>query len=142
VSSQKKDNGDFKLLLTRIFVPILLLLMGATLTTASVPQNITAVQARELIEAQKDLYLLDVRTLQEYSEVRLEGATLVPIDQLLRRIAELPKDRPILVYCAVGSRSSQVVNYLAKVGYGPVYNLKGGIWAWQLRKYPVLKGSP
>lgn len=119
-----------------------LLLACATVTLASVPQNLSAVQAREMLEKNDQVYLLDVRTFQEYSQVRLAGATLIPIDQLLRRIAELPKNRPILVYCAVGSRSTQVMNYLAKIGYGPVYNLNGGIWAWQLRGYPVLKGGP
>lgn len=121
---------------------LLLLLLAATTALASVPQNLNAVQARELLEKDQQVYLLDVRTFQEYQQVRLDGAQLIPIDQLLRRIAELPKDQPILVYCAVGSRSSQVVSYLARIGYGPVYNLSGGIWAWQLRGYPVLKGGP
>lgn len=126
----------------KIITALVVLLMGGTMALAAVPENLSAVQAREMIEEDPQVYLLDVRTFQEYSEVRLEGAQLIPIDQLLRRIAELPKERPILVYCAVGSRSTQVVNYLAKIGYGPVYNLNGGIWAWQLRKYPVLKGGP
>lgn len=128
--------------LQSIFFALVLLLIGGSVVLASVPQNLSAVQAREMIEKDTQVYLLDVRTFQEYSQIRLAGANLIPIDQLLRRIAELPKDRPILVYCAVGSRSTQVVNYLAKVGYGPVYNLNGGIWAWQLRKYPVLTGGP
>ncbi|PLX87991.1 MAG: rhodanese-like domain-containing protein [Desulfuromonas sp.] len=121
---------------------VCVLLFAAGAACASVPQNISAVQARDMIAGDSQIYLLDVRTFQEYSQVRLAGAHLIPIDQLLRRIAELPKDQPILVYCAVGSRSTQVVNYLAKIGYGPVYNLNGGIWAWQLRGYPVLKGAP
>ena len=130
------------MLFQKIIIVLAVLLVGCSIALATVPQNISATQAREMIENDPQLYLLDVRTFQEYSEIRLEGATLIPIDQLLRRIAELPKDRPMLVYCAVGSRSTQVVNYLAKIGYGPIYNLNGGIWAWQLRKYPVLKGGP
>lgn len=126
----------------RMSAALIVLLLSGTMALASVPQNLSAVQALELLEKNKQVYLLDVRTFQEYSQIRLEGANLIPIDQLLRRIAELPKDRPILVYCAVGSRSSQVVNYLAKIGYGPIYDLNGGIWAWQLRGYPVLKGGP
>lgn len=129
-------------MIQRFLVAIALLLTCATVALASVPQNLSAVQAREMLEKNDQVYLLDVRTFQEYSQIRLAGANLIPIDQLLRRIAELPKDRPILVYCAVGSRSTQVMNYLAKIGYGPVYNLNGGIWAWQLRGYPVLKGGP
>lgn len=128
--------------LKKLIIVLIALLLGTGSALASVPQNLSAVQALELLEQDQQVYLLDVRTFQEYQQIRLDGATLIPIDQLLRRIAELPKERPILVYCAVGSRSSQVVNYLAKIGYGPVYNLNGGIWAWQLRGYPVLKGGP
>lgn len=128
--------------LRKLLLALLLLLAGAGSVLASIPQNLTASQARDLIEQDSQVFLLDVRTFPEYQQVRMKDARLIPIDQLLRRIAELPKDRPILVYCAVGSRSSQVVNYLAKNGYGPVYNLNGGIWAWQLRGYPVLKGGP
>ncbi len=105
-------------------------------------QNISAAQARDLLRADPGIFLLDVRTAQEYQQVRLENARLVPIDQLLKRLSELPKDRPILVYCAVGSRSSQVGNYLARLGYPKVYNLYGGIYAWKLRGYPVLQGPP
>jgi rhodanese-related sulfurtransferase len=130
------------LTLRKLLLALLLLLAGAGSVLASIPQNLTASQARDLIEQDSQVFLLDVRTFPEYQQVRMKDARLIPIDQLLRRIAELPKDRPILVYCAVGSRSSQVVNYLAKNGYGPVYNLNGGIWAWQLRGYPVLKGGP
>jgi len=105
-------------------------------------RNINADQARKIIATMDDLFLLDVRTPQEYAEVRLAGARLIPIDNFTARIAEVPKDRPILVYCAVGSRSSRVADYLARSGYSDIYNLTGGIWAWQLRGYPVLKGLP
>lgn len=109
---------------------------------AALSKNISAAQARDLLNAEPGVFLLDVRTPEEYLQIRLEGARLVPIDQLLKRIDELPQDRPILVYCAVGSRSSQVANYLARLGYPAVYNLYGGIYAWQLRGYPVIQGRP
>ena len=116
-----------------------LLLLG-TPGLASVSQNISASQAREIISADPGIFLLDVRTPEEYQQIRIEGAHLIPIDQIVKRIGELPKDRPILVYCAVGSRSSQVANYLARLGYPTIYNLNGGIYAWYLRGYPVLQG--
>ncbi len=116
------------------------LLLVGTPGHAALSQNISAAQARDLLSAEPGIFLLDVRTPEEYRQIRLEGARLVPIDQLLKRIGELPKDRSILVYCAVGSRSSQVANYLARLGYPAVYNLYGGIYAWQLRGYPVIQG--
>jgi len=95
-----------------------------------------------MLQKNPQIILLDVRTPGEYRQVRLQGARLIPIDQLMQRLGELPKDRPILVYCTVGARSSQVLRYLAGQGYPEVYNLYGGLSAWQLRGLPVLKGAP
>ena len=79
-------------------------------------QNVSPEGAYTLVTQNHELFLLDVRTPAEYRQARLEGAQLIPIDQLVNRINELPSNRPILVYCAVGSRSAQVVNYLSRRG--------------------------
>jgi len=104
--------------------------------------NVSPAQARELLSRDGRIFLLDVRTPEEFRQVRIEGARLIPIDTLTRRLGELPGDRPILVYCAVGSRSAQVAGYLAHNGYGEVYNMVGGVMGWQLRGYPVNQGGP
>jgi phage shock protein E len=109
---------------------------------AVVARSLTPQEAITLVGERSDLYLLDVRTVGEYQQVRLEGAHLIPIDQFVKRIAEVPKDRPILVYCAVGSRSAQVVSYLARQGYPELYNLTGGVYAWAQKGFPVLQGAP
>jgi len=126
----------------KIALSILFVCLSLSWAHAAAVQNIDAPSAQKLLKEHPDLYLLDVRTLQEYFEVRLEGAHLIPIDKFIDRIGEVPTDKPLLVYCAVGSRSSQVADYLARKGYPEVYNLNGGIWAWQLRHFPVLKGAP
>lgn len=127
----------------RLFQLTLLLLLfslcGSAL--AGQPKNLSAAEAIDLLRKQKNVFLLDVRTTEEHRQGHLDGAHLIPIDQLLNRIGELPRNRPILIYCAVGSRSSQVAAYLARAGYAEVYNMYGGIWAWQLRGYPIKKGS-
>ncbi len=125
----------------KILLLALFLLPAGSCWAAQV-KTVNADQARKMVAETTDLYLLDVRTPQEYAEVRMEDAQLVPINELVARLDEIPKTRPILVYCAVGSRSSQVANYLARAGYADVSNLSGGIWGWQLRGYPVLKGLP
>ncbi|MDT8442238.1 MAG: rhodanese-like domain-containing protein [Desulfuromonadales bacterium] len=119
----------------------LLLLTGATLFAARTA-NLDVDASWRLLQERGDLFLLDVRTPGEYRQFRLKDARLIPIDQLERRLAEIPRDQPILVYCAVGSRSSQVVNFLARRGYPEVYNMAGGIYSWANRGYPVLQGSP
>jgi phage shock protein E len=125
-----------------VFSFILLLVVLPVYADAVVARNLTPKEASSLIDQRKDLYLLDVRTLGEYQQVRLDGARLIPIDQLVKRLAEVPKNRPVLVYCAVGSRSAQVVNYLARKGYPEIYNLYGGIYSWAQKGYPILQGGP
>jgi rhodanese-related sulfurtransferase len=122
-----------------IAVNIGLLLAGVTLAAAAVASNIAPADALALLKKRQNTYLLDVRTPQEFQQARIAGAHLIPIDQVMQRIGELPKDRPILVYCAVGSRSAQVFSFLARRGYAEVYNLEGGIYAWAAKGYPIVR---
>lgn len=120
----------------------LLLVALPAYADAAVSGNLTPQEAFTLVGQNDGLYLLDVRTPGEYQQVRLKGAHLIPIDQFAKRLTEVPRNRPILVYCAVGSRSAQVSSYLARQGYPEIYNLSGGIYAWEQAGYPVLKGGP
>jgi rhodanese-related sulfurtransferase len=124
------------------FCFFLLLIILPVYVDAAVARNVKPQEAFSMVDQRSDLYLLDVRTLGEYQKTRLEGARLIPIDQFAKRLSEVPKNRPILVYCAVGSRSAQVVNYLARKGYPEIYNLSGGIYAWAQKGYPILQGGP
>ena len=77
-----------------------------------------------------DYTLLDVRQLREYEESRIPGATLIPLPQLSDRLDEVDPEKPVVVYCAIGGRSRAAAQLLAGEGFGEVYNLKGGIKAW------------
>lgn len=116
------------------------LLMTATATAAM--QNITAPEMQKITKQTPDIYLLDVRTLGEYTQKRIKGARLIPIDQLQRRVNEIPKNRPVIVYCEVGERSALVGRYLDQLGFQSVYNLSQGIMGWQVRGYPIESGMP
>jgi rhodanese-related sulfurtransferase len=120
----------------------LLLVMLPMLAAAATVRNVSPEEAYGMVTGREGLYLLDVRTPGEFQQARLEGASLIPINQLLSRLPEVPKNQPILVYCAVGSRSAQVVNYLARQGYPEVYNLYGGIYSWAQKGYPILQEGP
>jgi rhodanese-related sulfurtransferase len=126
----------------RVVCCIVLLFIVMPVYANAAARNLGAREAFALVGQRSDLFLLDVRTPGEYQQARLAGARLIPIDQMMKRLAEVPKDRPILVYCAVGSRSSQVVNYLARQGFPELYNLDGGIYSWAQHGYPVLQGGP
>ena len=71
--------------------------------------------------------LLDVRERDEFRAVRVEGRLFIPMSQLGARLHEIPKDRPVLVICASGSRSTSVTGYLLAQGWEDVGNVAGGI---------------
>jgi len=79
--------------------------------------------------------LLDVRTKSEFDERHLDGAVLVPVQELSRRMAEIDTltggdhDKPIVVYCRSGHRAGQAKQMLLSAGYRKVTNL-GGIDDW------------
>ncbi len=120
---------------------VMIVLLWA-LPAAALTQSLSATDAYKLLEEKRDVFLLDVRTFGEYMQTRLEGARLIPVEQVGRRLGDIPRDRPILLYCAVGSRSAQVARYLESKGFTDLYNMYGGIWAWRSRDYPVMTGTP
>lgn len=75
-------------------------------------------------------YLLDVRRGAEFAQGRIAGAANIAHTRLLARLAEVPKDRPILVQCQGGVRSARACSLLARNGYA-VTNLAGGYGAWE-----------
>jgi rhodanese-related sulfurtransferase len=75
--------------------------------------------------------LLDVRTPSERAAKAIPGSVSVPLMQLRGRLQELPRDRPILVFCAGGYRSSIAASLLQREGFGDVSEIAGGIAAWE-----------
>jgi len=73
--------------------------------------------------------LLDVRQPEEHETARIEGAVLIPLPELPGRLAELPKDLPLVVLCHHGMRSAHAVHHLREAGFDAI-NLSGGIDAW------------
>ncbi len=99
-------------------------------------KNFSVAQAKEYMEARRaDGYqLLDVRQPKEYEEGHLAGAILIPLKELPGRLGELEKEKPVIVYCAVGGRSKAAAQLLAGKDFASVYNMAGGIKAWQGRQ--------
>ena len=61
---------------------------------------------------------------------RIAGSVLIPLGELPRRHAELPRDRDIVMQCKVGARSAKAMDFLKSVGFTRVQNLRGGILDW------------
>lgn len=95
-----------------------------------------------MLQGDKTIFLLDVRTLPEFQIYRLAGAHLIPIDRFLAREKDVPKNRSILVDCKIGQRSVLVADDLARKLYPDVYDLVGGSRDGSLRKWPILRGAP
>ncbi|MGH8220811.1 MAG: rhodanese-like domain-containing protein [Steroidobacteraceae bacterium] len=82
--------------------------------------------------------VLDVREPWEREIARLTGTLDIPMNEVAARLAELPKDRDIVVMCRSGGRSAQVADYLHRMGYRAA-NLTGGILAWAQDVDPTVK---
>ncbi|MGE0108904.1 MAG: rhodanese-like domain-containing protein [Bdellovibrionales bacterium] len=77
-----------------------------------------------------DFILLDVRTRREYEAEHIEGAVLIPLDQLDARYTELPLDEEIILYCRSGRRSLLAGTLLWEKGFRKLKNLEGGMRQW------------
>jgi len=97
---------------------------------AVLSSDIDPVRLRERLQREPGLLLLDVRGDSEWAICRLDGAQLVPLPELERRLDEIDPTREIIVYCHVGIRSARAVELLLAHGYRRVHNLTGGIDAW------------
>ena len=93
-----------------------------------VPQ-ITVTELKQRMDAGEDVFILDVREPFEYQIANI-GGTLIPQGQVPQRLAEIDRDREIVVHCKAGGRSQRIAEFLKQAGYPKVANLAGGILAW------------
>lgn len=86
--------------------------------------------------------LLDVREPEEYDVSHLRDAVpALTKKQALKALDGSSPDQPVVLYCSVGYRSSEMADYLAKKGFRKVYNLEGSIFAWANEGRPVFRGD-
>src|SRR5579863_6559790 len=102
-------------------------------------ESIDVEKAAELA-ARPGMFVLDARTMEEFSDGHLKNAVLIPHTDVQAKADQLPKDKemPLLVYCRSGKRSAMACQTLAGLGYKKLYNLDGGILAWQDAGKPVV----
>jgi len=95
--------------------------------------NLNADQFQSFIDANSEgsFTILDVRQPSEYEGARIPGSQLMPLPALNERLQELDPQKPIIAYWAAGRRSRAAAQILTGRGFKQVYNLKGGIAAWQ-----------
>jgi rhodanese-related sulfurtransferase len=82
--------------------------------------------------------LLDVREPWEFEKARIEGAQLVPMNEIASRLGEIDREKAVVAICHHGGRSMQVALFLEKAGYNNVLNLAGGVDAWSRTVDPAV----
>ncbi|HXR37549.1 MAG TPA: molybdopterin-synthase adenylyltransferase MoeB [Terracidiphilus sp.] len=93
-----------------------------------IPQ-LTVKELKARRDAGQDHFLLDVREPYEVQIAQI-GGTVIPQNDVPNRLAEIPRDREIVVHCRSGARSQRIAEFLKQSGYTQVANLAGGILAW------------
>lgn len=87
--------------------------------------------------------VIDVREDSEFKQGHILNAIHIPLGNLQDKLGRLEKyrEKPIIASCATGSRSSQACHTLKQQGFAQVYNLRGGIMAWQNANLPLTKSK-
>ncbi len=104
---------------TVTFAAVGALLLAKFLLTRRAPAAVVAAKL------QAGATVLDVRTQAEFRGGSYQGAINVPLGELSSKLGRIPKDRPVVVYCASGSRSAMAARILRKAGYADVSNAGG-----------------
>ncbi len=112
--------------------------MDAILQTANALRNkmdgmadsMSPCETQQLLKQKEDIFLLDVRSPAEHNEVRIPGATLIPLGALRARLDEIPKDRLIVPFCKLSLRGFEAQIILQQAGFTNVCYMEGGVLAW------------
>ncbi|GKU79060.1 rhodanese-like domain-containing protein [Paenibacillus sp. L3-i20] len=93
-------------------------------------RTINSIEFEQERKSIQDAILIDVREPHEFKSGHIPGAKNLPLSQLSSRMNELPKDKPVFVYCQSGMRSKRAAVIFKKNGIPSIVNLQGGIMAW------------
>ncbi|HYR05597.1 MAG TPA: rhodanese-like domain-containing protein [Gallionella sp.] len=99
-------------------------------------RDITIVELEVMLQ-QGNVHVVDVRTDAEVARGRIPQGVSLPLHLLPLRLSVMDKDKPTVFYCQMGGRSAQAAAFAAANGFHDVYNLQGGITAWQCAGLPI-----
>ncbi len=100
-------------------------------------ERLSPAVAAQRLGSKEPPQIVDVRTPHEYEAKHIDGSLCIPLNHLAERARELPADRPLLVHCAGGYRSSIAASLLQQQGFGRISELAGGIAAWEAAGLPL-----
>ena len=111
---------------------------GGTTATETLPREISVAEASAMRDA--GAFILDVRQPEEWNEVHIPGATLIPLGELASRVNEVPADQEIVVVCRSGNRSKQGRDILLSAGFENVTSMAGGVNQWSAAGFETVTG--
>ncbi len=129
----RKRIGGQKLKKLMLILSILVLVTVGIVIFTSNASKITKIDVKTLQNRleNEEITLLDVREVDEYVGGHIEGAMNAPLSSLNETELPYPKDEPIYVICRSGNRSAQAAQLLKERGYTEVYDVSGGMIAWE-----------
>jgi len=112
-------------------------LLAASMAMAA-PPPVTPQQVHELqVKKDPSLLVIDVRSAEEYAAGHVPGAVNIPHDQVASRLAEIPKDKEVVLYCRSGRRSGLAAETLEANGYKNLQLMQGDMPGWEKAGLPV-----
>jgi adenylyltransferase/sulfurtransferase len=100
---------------------------------AAADATITAGELNAMQQRGDNIYLVDVREPAEWEIVKIPGAVLIPKGDLPAKLAELPQDKPVVLYCKSGVRSAESLALLKDAGFADAVHVQGGVTAWTMQ---------
>ncbi len=103
--------------------------------------NMNVQEVNTLLDENKEVVLIDVRTPDEFNQGHLEGADLINFygANFQDEVAKLDKEKEYVIYCRSGGRSGKAVNMMQQMGFKNVHNMSGGILAWNRANLKTVK---
>jgi rhodanese-related sulfurtransferase len=106
---------------------------------------VNEIEVKELFEVlkskQKGVLVIDVRTYEERKEGYIEGTLHIPLSEVLFTGLELAKENTLYFQCKSGVRSANACVSLMQIGFDKVFNIKGGIFAWEREGFKIKKDN-
>lgn len=99
--------------------------------------EISPQEAFQRLKGEKPPHLVDVRSLDEHRQGRIAGSKLIPLHELGVRLDEIDRNKPVLLYCHSGNRSSMALRLLKGQGFTQAAHIAGGMSAWRRNGLPI-----
>ncbi|OQY34220.1 MAG: hypothetical protein B6243_05720 [Anaerolineaceae bacterium 4572_5.2] len=135
----KKTKQQRIIAIVAIAIAIIAVFIATQSGGSGAPAEINTATAYEKFD--DGAFMLDVRTPEEWVEYHVNGATLIPLDELEARINEVPADQEVIIICNSGNRAKVGRDILLAAGHTSVSSISGGIQGWMKAGYPTTSGE-